>query len=76
MALWRVLDITSGALRAPSSTRHKRKNPIKKEDKNAAGTAFAAKPLGDSPFPLRRRNFLTLCFFSIGLFFILQGFCP
>lgn len=35
----------------------KQKNLIKKKDKNAAGTAFAAKPLGDSPFPLRRLIF-------------------
>lgn len=30
MALWRVLDITSGGLRPPSSTRHKRKQPNEK----------------------------------------------
>ncbi len=39
---------------------------------NAAGTAVAAKPLGDSPFPLRR-FFYDLMLFCIGLFFYFYG---
>lgn len=49
MALWRVLDITSGSA-APrrSSTRHMgRRNKAKL--KSARKRAFAAKPLGDPP---------------------------
>jgi len=50
LALWRVLDITSGALRAPSSTHHKIKQPNKKaRNERRPKGGVCAKPLANRP---------------------------
>ena len=53
----------------------KKNNLIKTQEmKRRAERAFAAKPLGESPLSVAwRRYHLTLCFFSIGLFFFVSA---
>ena len=57
MALWRVLDKTSGSLRSPSSTRHDRPNTTKTTNRATAEKVKRRRKSGGAVNPLRMSRF-------------------